>query len=530
MIIGGNGVLQVSRLLGDETLSNAIAGLQRGEKVLTPLSQAVRPQKLVVQNPGLLDLLCFELDESLENNMGEDEVEIEVRASGPLIRVPVVQCKQIPEGISFEDAATLPMVHYTEYHALVNLARVREGQSILIHAAVCGVGQVAIQMAQHYGLEIFATVGSESKGELIREVYGIQDVHIFNSRDISFVKGLLRMTKGRGVDCVLNSLSGEMLRQTCNSGLDMLPFKKHATFCFFNLENIATISPQLIDEIGEGIFDLLRQGALKPVYPVTVYPVSHMESAFRLMQAGRYQGKLALSYSPDDVVPMLRRTDGAVRPDPNGTYVLVGGFGGLGRSLIRMFAASGARHLAVFSRSGSGCCYAAAGAYEDALAHHRRSQGLKAVTIDLGVMRDSGVLAEQATTANLKDFDSFAISDATLHAMSKKVIVDELSSSTTQAQITTGMPASIDRREGSSGEVSIETQLSCVGSRDEGVSTVQEALVNRVAKFLQTSPGEIDPVKPLEIKAEVSLLEVMSATPIAQLSQKIANRSKLVVD
>ncbi|KAJ0418705.1 hypothetical protein BJY00DRAFT_314616 [Aspergillus carlsbadensis] len=746
-----NGILQVSRLLEEEALSNAIAGLQRGEKVLTPLSQTVRPQKLVIQNPGLLDSLCFELDESLEMEIADNEVEIEVRASGvnfrdvmtamgqipdetvgleasgvvsrvgasvtrfqvgdrvcclahaahkPLIRVPVVQCKQIPEGMSFEDAATLPMVHYTAYHALVNLARVRKGQSILIHAAAGGVGQAAIQVAKHYGMEIFATVGSESKRELIKEVYGIPDDHIFNSRDVSFVKGLLRMTKGRGVDCVLNSLSGEMLRQTwyclapfgvfveigmkdilSNSGLDMLPFKKHATFCFFNLENIATINPQLIDEIGEGVFDLLRQGALKPVYPVTVYPVSQMESAFRLMQAGRHQGKLVLSYGPEDVVPMLRRADDALRLDPNATYVLVGGFGGLGRSLIRMFAASGARHLAVFSRSGAASVaaevcveeteklgtqvqvyqcdvsngeavkeavehiqshlppikgviqgamvlrdvlfeqmthqqwiestrpkvqgtwslheylpkdldffitlssfagvfgnrgqgnYAAAGAYEDALAHHRRSQGLKAVTIDLGVMRDSGVLAEQGTTANLKDFDSFAISDATFHAMIKKVIVDELSGSTTQAQVTTGMPtgktvqaAGIDRPyffddarfsiisqagaqsdESGSGEVSIETQLSRVASRDEGVPIVQEALVNRVAKFLQTSPSEIDASKPLyhygvdslaavemrnwvfrEIKADISLLEVMSASPIAQLAQEIASRSRIL--
>ncbi|KAL4794077.1 hypothetical protein BDV19DRAFT_390587 [Aspergillus venezuelensis] len=745
------GILEASRLVEDDGLSNAIAGLQRGEKVFIPLSQAVRPQKLVIQNPGLLDSLCFELDESLECEIGDNEVEIDVRASGvnfrdvmtamgqipdetvgleasgvvravgkdvtrfkvgdrvcclahaahkPLIRVPFVQCKKIPEHLSFEDAATLPMVHYTAYHALVNLGRIRKGQSILIHAAAGGVGQAAIQVAQHYGLDIFATVGSDSKRELIKNVYGLQDDHIFNSRDLSFVKGLLRMTKGRGVDCVLNSLSGEMLRQTwyclapfgvfveigmkdilSNTGLDMLPFKKHATFCFFNLENIATINPQLIDEIGEGVFKLLDEGSLRPVFPVTVYPVSQMESAFRLMQAGRHQGKLVLSYSPEETVPMLRRADDALRLDPNATYVLVGGFGGLGRSLARMFAASGARHLAIFSRSGAASSaaqecvaeieqlgtkvqvykcdvasdvavkeavddiqahlppikgviqgamvlrdvlfeqmsyrqwiestrpkvqgswilhqflpkdldffitlssfagvfgnqgqgnYAAAGAYEDALAYHRRGQGLKAVTIDLGVMRDSGVLAEQGSTANLKDFEPFAISDATFHAMIKKVIVDELSGSKTQPQIITGMPtgkttqaAGIDRpyffddarfailsqtggqgEEGAGGEVSLETQISRVGSCDEAVPLVQEALVNRVAKFLQTSPTEIDASKPLyhygvdslaavemrnwvfrEIKSEISLLEVMSASPISQLAQEIANRSKLI--
>lgn len=77
-----DGILQISRLLEDNGLSGAIDGLQRGEKVLTPLSQTVRPQKLVVQNPGLLDSLCFELDESLEGEIADGEVEIEVRASG----------------------------------------------------------------------------------------------------------------------------------------------------------------------------------------------------------------------------------------------------------------------------------------------------------------------------------------------------------------------------------------------------------------------------------------------------------------
>ncbi|KAE8554287.1 hypothetical protein TMatcc_006203 [Talaromyces marneffei ATCC 18224] len=746
-----NGILQVSRLLEDHGLSGAIDGLQRGEKVLTPLSQTVRPQKLVVQNPGLLDSLCFELDESLEGPIADGEVEIEVRASGvnfrdvmtamgqipdesvgleasgvvrnigkdvtrfqigdrvcclahaahkPLIRVPVVQCQRIPEHLSFEEGATLPMVHYTAYHALVNLARIRKGQTVLIHAAAGGVGQAAIQIAQHFGAEVFATVGSDAKRTLIKDLYGIQNDHIFNSRDISFVKGLLRMTKGRGVDCVLNSLSGEMLRQTwyclapfgvfveigmkdilSNTGLDMLPFKKHATFCFFNLENIATINPKLIEEIGLGVFGLLEQGFLKPVAPVTAYPVSQMESAFRLMQAGRHQGKLVLSYSPEDVVPMLRRADDALRLNPDATYVLIGGFGGLGRSLLRMFAASGARHLAVFSRSGvasaaaKACVaeleqlgtrvqvyqcdvsspsavkdavehieenlppikgviqgamvlrdvlfeqmsyqqwiestrpkvqgtwnlhqflpndmdffitlssfagvfgnqgqgnYAAAGAYEDALAYYRRSQGLKAVTIDLGVMRDSGVLAEQGTTANLKDFEPFAISDVTFHAMIKKVIVDEVSGLSTPAQIITGMPtgktvqaAGISRpyffddarfstlslageqgEEGAGGEVSIETQISGLASHEEAVPLVQEALINRVAKFLQTSPSEIDASKPLyhygvdslaavemrnwvfrEIKSDISLLEVMSASPISKLSQDIAFRSKAI--
>ena len=120
----------------------------------------------------------------------------------------------IPAGLSFEEAATLPLVHCTAYNALVRIARAEPGQTVLIHAAAGGVGQVAIQIAKHIGMEIFATVGSPGKRKLIQDTYGISDDHIFNSRDVSFAKGIKRMTRGQGVDVVLNSLSGEALRQT----------------------------------------------------------------------------------------------------------------------------------------------------------------------------------------------------------------------------------------------------------------------------------------------------------------------------
>ncbi len=72
-------------------------------------------------------------------------------------------CSPMPDGMSFEEAATFPAVHATAWNALVRLARVQKGQSILIHAAAGGVGQVAVQIARYTGMEIFATVSSEAK-------------------------------------------------------------------------------------------------------------------------------------------------------------------------------------------------------------------------------------------------------------------------------------------------------------------------------------------------------------------------------
>lgn len=112
---------------------------------------------------------------------------------------------KIPDSMSFEEAAVLPTVHATAYHALVNVAKLRPGQSVLIHAAAGGVGQAALQLSKYLNLVPYVTVGTEDKRKLVMEKYGVPAAHIFNSRDTSFVKAIKRVTHERGVDCVLNS-------------------------------------------------------------------------------------------------------------------------------------------------------------------------------------------------------------------------------------------------------------------------------------------------------------------------------------
>jgi NADPH:quinone reductase-like Zn-dependent oxidoreductase/NADP-dependent 3-hydroxy acid dehydrogenase YdfG/aryl carrier-like protein len=288
----------------------------------------------------------------------------------------------IPPGMTFAQAATIPLVHGTAWYALVRLARVRKAQSILVHVAAGGVGQAALQIAQHVGMEIFATVGSEPKRRLLREAYGIPDDHIFSSRDLAFARGIKRMTGGRGVDVVLNSLSGEALRQTwwyCvapfgtfveigvrdildNARLDMRPFLHERTFTFFDLKRIMQQeNPELMGEIMRGVFDLQRRHITRPVDPIAVFGAAEVESAFRLMQAGQHMGKIVISFEDDaQTVPLWRSpsTDRGTRPsvvqpvlDPDAVYLLAGGLGGLGRSLSRMLVDHGARKLCFLTRS-----------------------------------------------------------------------------------------------------------------------------------------------------------------------------------
>ena len=111
-----------------------------------------------------------------------------------------------------------------------------------------------IQIAQHVGAEIFVTVSTTDKYKLIKG-YGIKDDHIFNSRDLSFTKGINRITNGQGVDVIINTLTGEALRQTwacvspfgrfielgkrdvlANNGLEMKHFSANVSFSLVNVQ------------------------------------------------------------------------------------------------------------------------------------------------------------------------------------------------------------------------------------------------------------------------------------------------------
>lgn len=273
-----------------------------------------------------------------------------------------------------EVAVSCVIAYLTAYFGLVEDAKISSGETVLIHSASGGVGQAAVQLCQHFGAEIFATVGSESKKKLLMDLYGISDDHIFNSRDTTFAKGVMRMTKGRGVDVVLNSVAGEALRQTwhCvadfgrfveigkrdllgNSGLDMEPFLRGVRFIGLNIEQFNPKGPHhpRAAKVLQHIFELLRNRDIKELYPVTIFSYTKAEEAFRSLQSGKFAGKIVLRTTLDDVVPVLPRVLHPLSLDSNATYVLAGGFGGIGRSLVDMLQSNGARHFVFLSKSGS---------------------------------------------------------------------------------------------------------------------------------------------------------------------------------
>ena len=206
------------------------------------------------------------------------------------VRTQAMKVHRIPDGISFAEASAFPVVYCTAYQALYEYARIQPGESILIHSGAGGTGQAAIQLAMLRGAEIFVTVGSDEKRKLLTDSYAIPEDHIFASRGLSFTKGVKRMTGGRGVDVILNSLSDESLQGSWEcladfgrfveigmndilkgSKVSMRPFARNCTFMAVNLVHMLEQRPAVIEKTMQSIIALAEDGSIGAPRPLHMY-------------------------------------------------------------------------------------------------------------------------------------------------------------------------------------------------------------------------------------------------------------------
>ena len=120
----------------------------------------------------------------------------------------------IPSGWTYAQAATVPAVFLTAYYALADLARVGAGERVLVHAATGGVGMAAVQLARHWGLDVYATA-SPGKWETLRSM-GFDDDHIANSRTVDFEQKFSAATDADGMDVVLDCLKENSSMRRCD--------------------------------------------------------------------------------------------------------------------------------------------------------------------------------------------------------------------------------------------------------------------------------------------------------------------------
>ena len=263
----------------------------------------------------------------------------------------------VPAGLSFTEAAALPVAYLTAHFALNHLARIGPGDRVLIHAAAGGVGLAACAIAQRAGAQIFATAGSPQKRELLRSM-GV--AHVFDSRSGSFAEGILQATRGAGVTVVLNSLADELIApsfEVLAAGGRFLEIGKRG---IWTQEQVAALGrgidyhiidwgatagedPELIARLLREVLESVDAGELAPL-PVTTFPVEQIADAMRFMAQGRHTGKIVLTH------PVLA-ADGPIAFNASHTYLITGGTAGLGLETAKHAAQLGAKTLVLVGRN-----------------------------------------------------------------------------------------------------------------------------------------------------------------------------------
>jgi polyketide synthase 5 len=274
---------------------------------------------------------------------------------------------KIPEGVTLGQAAAVPSAHATAWYGLHDLARIEEGDKVLIHSATGGVGQAAVAIARAAGAEIFATAGTPEKRETLRSI-GIE--YVYDSRSTEFAELISKDTDGYGVDVVLNSLPGAAQR----AGLEILapsgrfveigkrdiygdtkmglfPFRRNLSFYAVDLALLTITKPARLRRLLNTIYQQIADGIL-PVPDTTHYPLTEGATAIRVMAAAEHTGKLVLD------VPHTGSYDVVLPPEQNhpfrgdGSYVITGGLGGLGLFLAEKMASAGCGRIILNGRSG----------------------------------------------------------------------------------------------------------------------------------------------------------------------------------
>ena len=272
---------------------------------------------------------------------------------GSRITVDAARVTRVDDAVSLEDAAcVVPWV--TAHYGLISQAHLAEGETVLVHSGAGGVGLAAIQVAHQAGAKVIASASSAAKRDylLALGVFAVVD-----SSSLRFVEQVRACTHGKGVDVVLNALSGQALQQSFqllseggrfieigkrdileNRALPMAVFNRNISFISVDLDRILKNDPGRIAGSVAYLWQGLRTGQLKAL-PAQAFPVAELSEAFKAMASRERIGRVNLAYDPEVALPV--ETVESVEVGADGCYLITGGRQGLGLAIAKEFASRG---------------------------------------------------------------------------------------------------------------------------------------------------------------------------------------------
>jgi acyl transferase domain-containing protein/NADPH:quinone reductase-like Zn-dependent oxidoreductase/NAD(P)-dependent dehydrogenase (short-subunit alcohol dehydrogenase family) len=275
---------------------------------------------------------------------------------------------QLPVGVKTEEAATITGVSIAAQYALLEIARLRRGQLVLIHSAAGAQGQAAIQIAQFIGADVFAMVSSKAEKQMLMEKYDIPSNRIYDSALRTFVAAINKATNQRGVDAIFCSKSCPAVLPSADilaefghfiglgqsiAGVTLPTSLRNAVVASINVDQLQQANPDIVISLFRRTFDLLaRSGNLKPASPSVSFSISDLPLALAALHDDPAT-PIAVSFTDANASVLTEpKLPPQLTLDSEGTYVLAGGLGSLGLDIAHMMAMHGAGHLVFLSRSG----------------------------------------------------------------------------------------------------------------------------------------------------------------------------------
>lgn len=217
------------------------------------------------------------------------------------VRVPEVNCLPYPENLSWEEAASIPLVFQTAWHMLLARAELQPGEDVLVLGAGSGVGTAAIQIAKFFGARVLATAGSEEKLQKAKEL-GAD--HLINHKTQKIREEVRRITGKRGVDVVFEHVgtatwddslaslapSGRLVTCGATTGYDA---KIDLRFLFSRQLSLLGSYMGTKSEL-HSVMRLVATGRLKPVVD-RIFPLAEAAAAHAYLESGSQFGKVVLS-------------------------------------------------------------------------------------------------------------------------------------------------------------------------------------------------------------------------------------------
>ncbi|OLT22759.1 hypothetical protein BJF79_46255 [Actinomadura sp. CNU-125] len=274
----------------------------------------------------------------------------------------------LPPGADPAEFAPLALTYGNAWHFLHDVGRLRAGETVLVHSAAGGTGLAAVAVARLLGATVLATAGTGAKRRHLRG-RGVE--HVFDSRDLRFAEQVREATGGRGVDVVLNSLSGPAMHASLTllaprgrfveigkrdlfdgTRVDLSDLRRGNTYAAVDMALTAADRPGVLRDAAERALAEVAAGRLAPL-PFESRPLDGAAAAFKRLASGDHIGRIVLTFpEPGRKLRVEEPPRDVVRP--GGAYIVTGATRGVGLEAARWLAGAGAARVVLGGRGRPG--------------------------------------------------------------------------------------------------------------------------------------------------------------------------------